>query len=449
MSGSCLKVESFYSNYGLFASRHPIFMIFLSSIMVFSCCYPLLNLPLPGGEPTKYITPLQEFCESGHSVGKKFPDHMNVHRVTPKWFDHKHQTAYIQQFLVKSFIYPQNEELSRVDMIKSALSSVYPVSDIIRNFKAADSSVMSDCFLIVDSDVKLKIKIKSLFPQHGCLIVSPASFWSNHNNESFLADTNILKTINRYEAKPIATSQSIKELLFGVRSYQTGIKSDKSNPVITYAITLVLSKYNPNLIRKIREHFHDIYQKPNIKSNEGCLIVDEKSSECKNLSEVITHIHFKPPINFNDLIPLLSTYFILGCYVYFSVRKINLVKSKLGMAFAAVVSIMASLMMSVGLCSLIGLTPTLNAGEIFPYLVCIFGLENILVITRSVVATTTHYDVERRISMGLSRQGCSIITNILLEFVLIGFGYFTYISEIQEFCCFALVGILLCKQCFL
>uniref|UniRef100_H2Z5K8 Sterol regulatory element-binding protein cleavage-activating protein n=1 Tax=Ciona savignyi TaxID=51511 RepID=H2Z5K8_CIOSA len=155
-----------------------------------------------------------------------------------------------------------------------------------------------------------------------------------------------------------------------------------------------------------------------------------------------THIHFKPQMQFNDLIPLLSTYFFLGCYIYFSVRKINFVKSKIGMAFSAVVSVMASLMMAVGLCSLIGLTPTLNGGEMFPYLVCIIGLENILVITKSVVATPTHLDVDRRIALGLSREGCSITKNLLLEFVLIGIGYFSFIPEIQEFCAFALVGVL-------
>uniref|UniRef100_F6QZI8 Sterol regulatory element-binding protein cleavage-activating protein n=1 Tax=Ciona intestinalis TaxID=7719 RepID=F6QZI8_CIOIN len=163
---------------------------------------------------------------------------------------------------------------------------------------------------------------------------------------------------------------------------------------------------------------------------------------CRNLTEITTHVHFKPQMQFNDLIPLLSTYFFLGCYIYFSVRKINFVKSKIGMAFSAVVSVMASLMMAVGLCSLIGLTPTLNGGEMFPYLVCIIGLENILVITKSVVATPTHLDVDRRVALGLSREGCSITKNLLLEFVLIGIGYFSFIPEIQEFCAFALVGVL-------
>lgn len=39
--------------------------------------------------------------------------------------------------------------------------------------------------------------------------------------------------------------------------------------------------------------------------------------------------------------------------------------------------------------------------EIFPYLVVIIGLENILVITKSVVTTPVHLEVKLRIAQGL------------------------------------------------
>jgi len=70
----------------------------------------------------------------------------------------------------------------------------------------------------------------------------------------------------------------------------------------------------------------------------------------------------------------------------------------------------------------------------FPYLVCVIGLENILVITKSVVATPTDMEVEKRIALGLSREGRSIAKNLLFEFVLIGLGYFTLIPQIQVIC---------------
>lgn len=41
-----------------------------------------------------------------------------------------------------------------------------------------------------------------------------------------------------------------------------------------------------------------------------------------------------------------------------------MVKSKWGLALAAVVTVLSSLLMSVGLCTLFGLTPTLNGGYV-------------------------------------------------------------------------------------
>ena len=51
------------------------------------------------------------------------------------------------------------------------------------------------------------------------------------------------------------------------------------------------------------------------------------------------------------------------CHTVFSLLgKIDMVKSKWGLALAAVVTVLSSLLMSVGLCTLFGLTPTLNGG---------------------------------------------------------------------------------------
>ena len=58
-----------------------------------------------------------------------------------------------------------------------------------------------------------------------------------------------------------------------------------------------------------------------------------------------------------------------------------------------------------------------------PYLVAFISLENILVITQSVILTPTHLDVKIRIAQGLSREGTvnhftifSLIETIFSEF---------------------------------
>ncbi|XP_013793441.2 sterol regulatory element-binding protein cleavage-activating protein-like, partial [Limulus polyphemus] len=135
------------------------------------------------------------------------------------------------------------------------------------------------------------------------------------------------------------------------------------------------------------------------------------------------------------------TYVILFLYVYFSVRKIELVKSKWALAVSAVMTMVMSLLMSVGLCIWFGLNPTLNGSEIFPYLVVVIGLENMWVLTKSVVSTPVHLDVKVRVAQGLSKEGWFITKNLLTELTVLTFAFFTFVPAIQEFCLFAVVGV--------
>lgn len=46
--------------------------------------------------------------------------------------------------------------------------------------------------------------------------------------------------------------------------------------------------------------------------------------------------------------------------------------------------------------------------EIFPYLVVVIGLENVLVLTKSVVSTPVDLEVKLRIAQGMSRVSCHV-----------------------------------------
>ena len=113
------------------------------------------------------------------------------------------------------------------------------------------------------------------------------------------------------------------------------------------------------------------------------------------------------------------------------------------MAFAAVSQVIASLLMSVGICSFFGLTPTLNGGEIFPYLIIFIGFENIVVLTKSVVSTPFDLDVRYRIALGLKKESWLITKILTFELIIIFCGILTMVPAIQEFCVFAYVGLLI------
>ena len=142
------------------------------------------------------------------------------------------------------------------------------------------------------------------------------------------------------------------------------------------------------------------------------------------------------------VLPFLVTLAALFLYVYFNCNKIELVRCKLLIAAVSVVVVLAAILMALGLSGL-----TLNMDSkmcVVPYLVAFISLENILVITRSVVSTPAHLDVKMRVASGLSKEGWNITMNLLTEVTILTFGFFLGVldSSIQEFCLLAVMALL-------
>lgn len=98
--------------------------------------------------------------------------------------------------------------------------------------------------------------------------------------------------------------------------------------------------------------------------------------------------------------------------------------------------------MTLGLCFFFGLTFSMQGKEVFPYLIILVGIENVLVLTKSVESTPTHLDIKIRVAQGLSKEGWSITKNLLLELTILTAGIFTFVPVIQEFCIFSVVGLI-------
>lgn len=118
------------------------------------------------------------------------------------------------------------------------------------------------------------------------------------------------------------------------------------------------------------------------------------------------------------------------------------IRSKFGMAFTAVVTVCSSLMMTLGTCFFFGLNLGIRGREIFPYMVILVGLENVLILTKSVLSTQSHLDAKIRIAQSLSREGWSITKNLMLEITILTMGLFTFMPGLQEFCIFLIFGLI-------
>jgi len=255
--------------------------------------------------------------------------------------------------------------------------------------------------------------------------------------------------------------------MFGMNLKETGVKRHPvrvCQRILQYAVTIYLKEYDKewvftshNFVIHIINviHMYDPY------SNTRVLLVSRfikglqhrlktyyhLHQNIDNTTDIDTHdemlnVFYPGEFNYSEFFPLTMTFLALFCYEYFQVRKIELVKSKIGIAFSATVTVMGSLSMTVGVCFFFGLTLSMSAKEVFPYLVIIFGLENVQVLTKSVVSTPAQLDVKIRVAQALSKEGWSITKNLLTEVTILTIGLFTFVPAIQEFCIFAIVGLL-------
>ncbi|NXA61430.1 SCAP protein, partial [Mohoua ochrocephala] len=419
------RISRAFYNHGLLCASYPIPIILFTALCILACCYPLLKLPLPGTGPVEFSTPVKDYAPPGPDAG---PQHGDPGE-RPDWYVGA-PVAYIQQIFVKATVSPWQKNFLAVDVFRSPLSRVFQLVEEIRNHALRDSSGVRSleevCLQVTDLLPGLR-KLRNLLPEHGCLLLSPGNFWQN-DRERFNADPDIIKTIHQHEPKTLQTSATLKDLLFGLPGRYSGVNLYNRRRVVSYTVTLGLQRYDSRFLSSLRSRLKLLHPSPN----------------CSLREENVVHVHFKEEIGIAELIPLVTTYIILFAYIYFSTRKIDMVKSKWGLALAAVVTVLSSLLMSVGLCTLFGLTPTLNGGEIFPYLVVVIGLENVLVLTKSVVSTPVDLEVKLRIAQGLSNESWSIMKNMATELGIILIGYFTLpipVSHPQEFCLFAVVGL--------
>ncbi|NXE01153.1 SCAP protein, partial [Chaetorhynchus papuensis] len=416
------RISRAFYNHGLLCASYPIPIILFTALCILACCYPLLKLPLPGTGPVEFSTPVKDYAPPGPDTGSQHGDPGE----RPDWYVGA-PVAYIQQIFVKATVSPWQKNFLAVDVFRSPLSRVFQLVEEIRNHALRDSSGVRSleevCLQVTDLLPGLR-KLRNLLPEHGCLLLSPGNFWQN-DRERFNADPDIIKTIHQHEPKTLQTSATLKDLLFGLPGRYSGVNLYNRRRVVSYTVTLGLQRYDSRFLSSLRSRLKLLHPSPN----------------CSLREENVVHVHFKEEIGIAELIPLVTTYIILFAYIYFSTRKIDMVKSKWGLALAAVVTVLSSLLMSVGLCTLFGLTPTLNGGEIFPYLVVVIGLENVLVLTKSVVSTPVDLEVKLRIAQGLSNESWSIMKNMATELGIILIGYFTLVPAIQEFCLFAVVGL--------
>nr|CAI5846666.1 unnamed protein product [Callosobruchus analis] len=403
------KVATFYYTLGLFCITYPICILVLASLVIVASWLPLVNFPFPGKAPQVW------------QAGQNSTD-------TPEPF------CYVQQVVMRVAVLPWEPDLTLGDAFRAPLYEAFQLLDIIRNYQDNNTSkTLGHVCLHIEAS-RSRHDRSNILPQYNCLVLSPANLW-RQDVLQFSQDNSILTTIfNHHSIQKGKTS--IAEMLFGMHLFDTGIKRypiRNRQRIIQYAVTLFFKEYDMHFIDGLREKLTSLYP------------LHQNDTKVINLSTNDTLvIQYPGEISYLELAPIFIAFVLVFMYYFFSIRKIDMIKSKLGMAVTATFTVFCTLTTTMGICFFFGVTFTSEDSKaIFPYLILLVGLENVLVLTKSVVSTPLHLDVKIRNAQGLSKEGWCITKNLLLEITVLTFGLFTFVPAIQEFCIFSIVGLVM------
>ncbi|EYB89704.1 hypothetical protein Y032_0228g2854 [Ancylostoma ceylanicum] len=392
---------------GRLCAAHPVACLSMSLMTMVVLSYPTFTkFHLPANNPISIHWDDKPIMESG---GKS------------EW-SHGLSNTFLQQVEIRGAVEPWiSLNLTSEQAVRGPISRAFLARKLILEHEDVDAS----CLQVISEDSHLG----SMSQQRGCLLFDPTAFWE-HSYDNFMDDSDVLSTIFSHDCSSTAC---FRDLFLGIPIALTGIKNTyRSNRKrsIDFSLTLFLVHYNDNVRSSLIDHL----------SSQTVFEYSPLRSEEENK---FSHVLFRPRKAMIDYFPLLTSYAIFTFYLYYSARKFEMVASRWGLALAAAFTVGATLLMTTGVCAHLELTPTLWGAEIFPYIALILGLENILCVTRAVVYTPPSLDVSSRISHGLAQEGYALCKYFVMELTFLAIGYATRITEIQEFCMFAFIGLVI------
>lgn len=342
--------------------------------------------------------------------------------MPPSWF-YGSPAMSVQQIVVSLSPYrqPIGNILRNVQKISEQLLEVIKTS--LEEFQ--ERSLQDICFRVDSSFLD-----EATYSSPRCLVLSPLPLVLNVFHEA------PSKRLELFAPQSLSNDSqlrnpysSVKELLFGGFwthwSPLLGLGNVDTSDQLTFSLTLFLNTSSLH-IQTLQTEFTTILHRKlgsNAKQSEWLQIFYPQDEELV------------------ELFPLIFLYSVVFLYISISVSKIEEVKSRVGLAFTAVLTLFWSVCISVGVCILFGLRATLDGRDVVPFIIVVIGLENILLITKSVISTPRELDVPLRIAKGLGQQGVAITRSLATQISLLMVSYLTFNPSIQEFCLISILGL--------
>lgn len=227
--------------------------------------------------------------------------------------------------------------------------------------------------------------------QGSCFVLSPSAFWQ-HDEQALTADSHILDTLNLSQNISISDLPLTPDLVLAGREQR-----EPGSNYINSATFLVLTYFFPDKDCFGNDgHFQWWHALEDARGNAGELVVLPQEPQLIALEvswEEMYHLRSADHPQSQKGVPLRSRFSILAifsivaylvfavyCFVLF--RRMDMVHSRVGLAFTGIVEILVSTITSVSVCALVGFRVTMVPLELFPLIVVFIGVENMGSIVR-------------------------------------------------------------------
>ncbi|CDS39706.2 sterol regulatory element binding protein [Echinococcus multilocularis] len=452
------QVSKVFFHHGLFCSTRPLPTLLTVICIFIFFCFPLQKINISRDVPFEAIPLPESKCKSLLSTP-------SIQKISNDDFNF----TFVAQIIFRSAISPQHSDITHMDGLRCNLNASFRIREIVQstaffvNTKSNCSGTVGEqkldsiCMRMKDLLISLNTdainlattksptsRILSLptpsLPFDGCAVLSPSLIWGNEWSLFHLDDIDLSERLNLNEV------QELLDVLFGLPRRHLGMSQMKFRnlPVVNaFATTIVFRDFFPEYIHSLRERLMEAFPDSRFvgKISKGKSQDHYPDPLGKDSEPRVFVVHYRGHNYLVQYAPAFAVYTFLVLYIWFSVSKIDMVKSKFGLAVSACFTIFASLVMTLSLCATLGLmSPALRGREFFPYLVGLIGFENILATTKAVVGTPIDLPVKHRVAQGLAKEGWPVTKNLLYAFFCTALGFLTFDSAIQEFCLIAIIS---------
>ncbi|KAF9068353.1 sterol regulatory element binding protein cleavage-activating protein [Rhodocollybia butyracea] len=396
--------QRFFIKFGLHCATHQIRIILVSCVVITSLFYPALALY---SSQAKSISIFDVLISPNSSVHAQ-------HDLADLWSGYDSLRS-------------REDAVSRAQCGNGRTIRVERL--LVQSSKSGDHSALNHgiLFSTLNFERRLEQSISSSCIRNahgGCFVLSPLEFWG-HDREALLMDTNILDNLAPSKIVSIDGIPISPGMVLAGRS---------EDSTLDFANFLALTYFFPQ---------------------SGCFSASEhaawlqavraavgQEAEVRDSPQEPTIIALEFGTNksrYAISVFLYLSYAIFFVYVFWSMRQMKSVHSRVGIAFTALVEIVVSTITSLSVCALVGFKVTMVPWELLPIVIVFVGAENMFNLVDAVGRTSVTLTVKQRIAEGLSRAGTSNTLKVVSYNSILGVLAVYAAGSIRQFCVFAIV----------